>query len=293
MVRSIQKKLKWLIQWPLRRRAIHREIRFATIAKHELAICAIFREEARFMEEWLRFHEAIGATHFYLYNNFSKDDFKTVLAPWIAAGKVTLIDWPVPVGQLSAYRDCCRRAWKECRWIAFVDLDEFLFSPDQVDVRPLLDQYRDLPGIEIFQAFFGSNGHVHRPRQSVIKSYTRRAFLTQTTVKTIVNPRMVYRVGVHQFKYLIGRSLDISRQTVLPKTTARLEGLRINHYWSRSLEDLNTKVARGDASTVQKRDPKWHLEFESKLNQEHDSTILPIAKAIFEVSNPSRLTRIR
>ena len=67
---------------------------------NELAVCAIFREEAPFLDEWIAFHVGVGATHFYLYNNFSTDNYKQVLEPWIARGTVTLIDWPRPVGQL-------------------------------------------------------------------------------------------------------------------------------------------------------------------------------------------------
>src|SRR5262245_1292734 len=86
--------------------------------RHELGVCAIFREEAPFLDEWLTFHCGVGVTHFYLYNNFSTDNFRTVLEPWIDRGVVTLIDWPVPVGQTSAYEDCRseeRRVGKERR----------------------------------------------------------------------------------------------------------------------------------------------------------------------------------
>ena len=59
-----------------------------------------------------------------------------------------------------------------------------------------------------------------------------------------------------------------------------LDLLRINHYWSRSLQDLETKIARGDASTPQPRDRDSHLDFERALNAERDEAILPIARAI-------------
>src|SRR5262249_44733634 len=158
-------------------------------------------------EEWLTFHQGIGVTHFFLYNNFSTDPFREVLAPWIARGLVSLFDWPVPTGQVAAYRHCVRRAWSDCRWIAFIDIDEFLYSPTRVDIRPILAGYADLPGLEIWQLFFGANGHQRRPARPVIESYTRRAPLRQTTVKTIANPRFIYKVGVHQCKYLCGSGL--------------------------------------------------------------------------------------
>ncbi len=254
--------------------------RVARTAKHELAVCAIFREEAPFLDEWISFHLGVGATHFYLYNNFSTDNFRDVLAPWIERGIVTLIEWPVPVGQLPAYRDCLKRARWDCRWIAFIDIDEFLFSPARTDVRVVLRNYADLPGVEVWQLFFGSGGHVSRPALPVTEAYLKRAPTgVKTTVKTIANPRMVYKVGVHQCKYWQGEALDGARRRVVnAEIGAVLEPLRINHYWSRSIEDLRTKIARHDASTPALRDATRHFAFETKLNDETDESILPIAR---------------
>ncbi len=56
-------------------------------------ICAIFRNEAPYLREWLEFHLLQGAERVYLYNNRSDDDFLSVLAPYLADGVVRLIEW--------------------------------------------------------------------------------------------------------------------------------------------------------------------------------------------------------
>jgi len=255
--------------------------------RHELAVCAIFREEAPFLDEWLEFHAAVGATHFYLYNNFSSDDFRSVLDPWISRGLVTLTDWPIPVGQISAYQHCLKRARGECRWLALIDIDEFLFSPKTLDIRDILDRYSDLPALDVWQRFYGSAGHVARPALPVTEAYLKCAALSMgTTVKSIANPRMIYKVGVHRSKYWLGDSLDTSRLHVEIDRKPVFDVLRINHYWSRSIEDLDTKIRRTDASTPVPRDPVWHFNFEKKLNVETDDTILPVARAIRAARKP-------
>jgi hypothetical protein len=251
----------------------------------ELAFCAIFRDEAPFLDEWISFHLGVGGAHFYLYNNFSRDNFRAVLDPWIARGVVTLIEWPVPVGQLSAYGDCVDRARYRCKWVAFIDIDEFLFSPLMTDIRPILRGLSDLPGIDVWQLFFGSAGHMARPCTPVTESYLMRAQPSLTTVKTIANPRFVYKVGIHQFKYWGAEALDTSRRKVLTGREPVLDRLRINHYWSRSVEDLEVKIGRGDASTPNQRQKEWHLNFERSLNVERDETILPVARAIRQPGN--------
>jgi hypothetical protein len=101
-------------------------------------------------------------------------------------------------------------------------------------------------------------------------------------VKSIVNPRMVYKANVHQFKYWLGRGLDTSRRFVVPSTTRHpeLDVLRINHYWSRSLEDLKIKIGRGDASSPYLLQPQQYFDFERSLNSETDLTIQPVVTEI-------------
>jgi hypothetical protein len=163
--------------------------------RNDFAICAIFREEAPFLDEWISFHASVGATHFYLYNNFSTDNFREVLAPWVARGAVTLIDWPRTTGQLSAYQDCVRRSRRVYEWVAFIDIDEFLFSPQAIDIRDILRRYQDLPGIEIWQAFFGSGGHNTRPPLPVTEAYLKRARLAARQSRPSPNPAWCTRLA--------------------------------------------------------------------------------------------------
>jgi len=253
---------------------------------HELAVAAIFREEAPFLEEWLNFHRGVGVGHFYLYNNFSTDHFEAVLEPWIANGMATLHDWPVRAGQLAAYRHCIRHYRRQARWIAFIDIDEFLFSPEQIDIRPILADYRDLPGIIVHSPYFGSTGHRQRPAGPVVEAFLRRAPLSLASAKTIANPRWIYAIrNAHLFKYWAGEALDPDRRRPGGAGAGpSLDRLRINHYWSRSIADLEIKVSRGDASTPEPRRMEWHLAFEAQLNAEEDRSIIPVAQSIREAS---------
>jgi hypothetical protein len=251
-------------------------------ARDMLAVCAIFRDEAPFLDEWIRFHRGVGVTHFFLYNNFSSDDFGAALSPHIEAGYVTLTDWPVPVGQLSAYGDCIARFGRRAWWIAFIDIDEFLYSPTTVDIRPILSRFDHLPGLGVYSAYFGSSGQEQRPHGRVVETYTRRAPLGTRSAKTIARPRWIRTAGVHIAKYWgDGVTVDPSLRPITPDSAGAWDLIRINHYWSRSLEDLRTKIARGDASTPKQRNPEWHFRFEASLNAEEDRTILPIARRIF------------
>ncbi len=94
---------------------------------YDLAVVAIFKDEAPYLKEWLDYHLLAGVEHFYLYNNDSSDDCKKILAPYVEKNLVTLTDFPGKMMQYPAYEDAIEKFRFECRYMAFIDLDEFIF----------------------------------------------------------------------------------------------------------------------------------------------------------------------
>jgi len=256
---------------------------------YELTIAAIFKNEARNLAEWLTFHRGLGVSQFYLYNNSSTDNYSEILRPWIARGLVTLIEWPAVPGQRSAYLHCVRTRWREAKWIAFLDLDEFLFSPLQIDIRPILRSYADVPALYVYSSRFGSSGHVTRPDLPVVEAYLRREPLgMMDTGKSIVNPRFVRNIpNSHHFALWRGRTVDTSRRpTESPRVEVAVDRmpvydvLRINHYFYKSREDLVEKTARGDAFYGGPREFERQLVGDDIANTEEDHTIVPLWREI-------------
>ena len=137
--------------------------------KYNISICAIFRNEAKFLKEWIEFHKIIGVEHFYLYNNFSDDNYQEVLKPYILANEVELIEWPVKQGQMKAYQDCLNRFKDETKWIGFIDLDEFIVPINThnlyEELKPFEGKY---PSVLIYWKMFGTSGLMGRDKGSLI-----------------------------------------------------------------------------------------------------------------------------
>ena len=73
---------------------------------HPLVVCAIFKQEAHYLKEWIEFHRIQGFSKFFLYNNNSNDNYLEVLQPYIDKGIVDLTEWPMQSpSQLQAYSD--------------------------------------------------------------------------------------------------------------------------------------------------------------------------------------------
>ncbi|MBE3141927.1 MAG: hypothetical protein IMZ53_15230 [Thermoplasmata archaeon] len=68
-------------------------------------------------------------------------------------------------------------------------------------------------------------------------------------VKKLLNP--------HSFSYAQGNCVNVNKEIIEGAfSTPVYEKIWINHYWTRSLEEWDAKVARGQADTGQKRDSK-------------------------------------
>jgi len=232
-----------------------------------LAVGAVYHNEGPYLREWIEFHLMVGVERFFLYNNRSTDDHMDVLAPYIDDGMVVWEDFPeLPPGLVRrCYERCVETHRDEARWIAFIDLDEFLFSPTGAQVSEVLRDFEEAPGVAVNRVPFGPSGHRVRPRGLVIENYVRRPKVMQTAIKSIVDPTAVERCsGAHHFSYTDGgRAVDEQKRILdperrIPAEQARagkrprpnaaftesfsVELLRINHYATKSREEYEAKL---------------------------------------------------
>lgn len=143
--------------------------------KYTVSICAIFRDEGEILKEWIEFHRIVGVQHFYLYNNFSADNYKQILDPYIRDGIVTLTDWPYERQQMAAYKHCADNYREESKWIGFIDLDEFVVPNGQNHrIYDFLQSFENrTPFVVIYWRFFGSSGLINRDRSKLVtESFT-------------------------------------------------------------------------------------------------------------------------
>jgi hypothetical protein len=233
----------------------------AATPPHYFSVCAIFRDEAPYLREWVEFHRLVGAERFYLYDNESTDGSRDVLASFEELGITTVRDWHLRPGQQLAYDDCIERHRNDSRWIAFLDIDEFLFSPTGRSVPQILRDFEEFPGVGVNWANFGTSGHVTKPSGLVIESYLHRNRnpYARRQIKSVVDPRRVVSCGnPHFFHYTEGLAVDENKQPIegpdfsFTRECSRAR-LRVNHYAWKSEEERNAKLQRPRADTGELR----------------------------------------
>jgi hypothetical protein len=234
-----------------------------------LAACLMYRNEADHLAEWIEFHKLVGVERFFLYDNESDDHHLEVVAPYLEEGTAVRHAWPGPTStrievstlQARAYDHCISAHRAEARWIAFIDADEFLFSPTGRPVSEILADYERWPGVVVNWAPFGMSGHATRAPGLVIENYTGRfegepaelrrmgmPARASQVFKSIVDPAAVLHCeNLHAWQYARGAAVDehgypVSSKRIFTKSTS-YERIRINHYFARSEADVRAKYA--------------------------------------------------
>src|SRR5207247_1333277 len=142
---------------------------------------------------------------------------------------------------------------EDSRWIAFLDADEFLFSPTGKSLPAVLSDYEEWPGVGANWATFGTSGHRIKPSGLVIENYTVRLnSRLDRLIKSIVDPTRTTRcLGPHGFAYLNGSAVDENRYPIGGGATTYVSSsrLRVNHYLSKSEEEFRSKLASREAYT--------------------------------------------
>lgn len=220
--------------------------------KYNFSVCAIFKNEATYFREWLEYNLLIGVDHFYLYNNGSTDDSLLVLAPYIQRGLVTVIDWPdrndssipenapykwVAYTQIPAYEHACKVSTiHETKWLAMIDVDEFILPMQGEPFTEILKKYDSFPGLALIWHTYGTSGVAKIPDKKLfIETFHMTCHPDHTfnnkIVKSIVKPELFENFSwpPHACNYKKGESYHI-----LEKTEAR-----INHYINRTTEYVN------------------------------------------------------
>lgn len=271
--------------------------------KVTLSICAIMKDEGQYLLEWLEFHKIVGVQRFFLYENGDGSDVAEILQSYLDTGEVVLHDWPASPGQLSAYEHCLQIYSATSEWIAFIDLDEFLFPTVHNDLRTSLEEFASVAGVGVNWLMFGTSGHQTRPKGLQIENYIRRAetgFSGNQHIKSIVKPEQVIRpFDPHLFLHK-GDGFTVS-ESYLPLSnsmtdTVSVEKLRINHYFTRSKEDMQRKMLRGRADNGHLR--TWEFLESADRNEVEDRTIqrfLPMLKQAItsrSVATPKQMVAI-
>ncbi len=251
--------------WKLKRKLRHDN----TQPQFYLAVCAIAKNEGPYFQEWIEWHRKQGVEKFYVYDNESTDCTREVLEPYIRSGIVDYVFFPGKKRQLAAYDDCFERHRTEARWIAVIDLDEFIVPIQDRSIPEFLHRMERFSVVEINWLVYGSGGAREKVSGGVMERFRKHSFpehKLNTHVKSIVDPRRVCTmIGCHEAARISGYAAD-SHGNPLKKgfrdRKPQQDVIRINHYAVKSYEEFLGKRARGRARINTLRDYSYFDQYD-------------------------------
>ena len=218
--------------------------------RYELAAASIFQNEGAHLQEWIEYHRMVGVEHFWLYNDKSDDNWQAILQPYIDEGIVEVTDWPsfnykyFISNQNMAMKDAHEKAKDVAKWLAFIDLDEYLLPLQETTVTECLqNHFDDVDAVYINWYHFGTGGitlksdesslftltacsHRYHPKNWVGKSIIKTDATTLENMWTIhhcVHPEILYYNG--DAEPILHNGVDLCLDAKIHDTY-----MRINHY---------------------------------------------------------------
>ena len=228
--------------------------------QYNLAMVAIAKNESPYIAEWLAFHKLQGVEVVFLYDNDSTDNMRDVLEPFIKEGFVIYNEIHGKVKQYDAYNDAISRYGYLCKYMAFIDCDEFL-TPMKAGGH-LLDLIDDsfaknvnVGGLGINWCVYGSAGYEKKPEGLVIENFNAHAkaeFNGNESIKSIVKPVCVqYFAHAHFPNYKKGFYPINFQGKYCPSwwnIITEFDEISISHYICKSKEEyvIRRKMGKAD-----------------------------------------------
>ncbi|KAF0902181.1 hypothetical protein E2562_014429 [Oryza meyeriana var. granulata] len=213
----------------------------ATEKRNKICACTMVRDVGKFLREWVVYHAAVGVDRFFLYDNGSEDDLAEQVRRLTAEGfHVSTLPWPWPKTQEAGFSHSAAAHRVSCEWMAFIDVDEFIFSPQWATsgepsssmLRSIVAVKPDVGQVSLGCVDFGPSGRTTHPPEGVTQGYTCRRREVERH-KSVVRLDAVDRSLVNSVHHFAVRGDgEWSRRA------------RVNHYKYQAWEEFSLKFRR-------------------------------------------------
>ena len=211
-----------------------------------VAVVAIAKNESEYIREWVAYHKAVGVERIFIYDNDSTDNMKSCIQDFIDSGFVEYQPIHGQCRQMDAYNHALQHHGRKCKYMAFIDCDEFLtpLEENRTLVEILDDFFSLYPkagALAVNWCMFGSSRLEDKPEGMLIENFLWRADIGKqgtNVVKSIIRPTMtLYFDNPHYAVYSFGyKAYDIYGHCVEAwnNDISDYSDIKINHYFTKS-----------------------------------------------------------
>lgn len=277
--------------------------------KYNVAVCAIFKDEALYLKEWIEFNHIVGVEHFYLYNNNSGDGFHTILQPYIESGLVTLNEWPQQQKQMECYKNCIARFAGETKWLGFIDIDEFVVPKYTDTIYEFLRPFEKKAGaVLVYWKLFGTSGRLDRTTDGFVSEdftscWPKYCDIGKCFYNTAFgfNMKSKYSSQLHHKFWASYKGTEFPPVNVFNRicvgnrnvASATDFPIQINHYFTKSYKEYAAKRVKGDVYfAINPHDEAYFYEHEMKCTSTDYSAYRYLIKLKLKIESDKNCEKI-
>jgi FkbM family methyltransferase len=212
------------------------------------AICAIIKDEHRFLKEWIDWHLNLGFDAIHLFEDkgsesheeIVKDYDNVFLRRYETDDEVReILKKQGSARQVDLYNYFINQSKDVYDWVAFIDIDEF-FIFDGYSLHELCEEFSDYSSVLIAWKMIGASGHISRPSCGVVEAYTEPHDIIPKergwAHKSIVNiSKATPYINPH-------RTTDFVNRDKKPVIDNIYKKVWVNHYFTKSWEDWCERI---------------------------------------------------
>lgn len=244
----------------------------------KITLCAIAKNENRYIKEWVDYHLNIGFDNIIIFDNNTLDGEK-ISDVINGYDNVTVCDKRGIIVNIQPFcgkdmtslqGQCYSEAYinnpYNADWIAYWDIDEFIDLPKGLDIKQYLSQekFSKNDGIHISWKLYGDNGHVYYEPGSVISRFkNENNMMFGLFYKTII------RTGKGNIRF-------------------HAHGPAGDDYKKLNITDINGYKSRSDQhdDIIQKNNDCYLLHFITKSTEEYFSRKYKMTSAVIGEKSP-------
>jgi hypothetical protein len=237
------------------------------------ALVCIAKDEDHYIDEWINYHLKLGFNAVFVYAN----DWS-----YVPNNKDVFVYYiPGKIQQTNSYNHFIQNHGDCFDWVAFFDVDEFLVLKQHKNIKEFLSDYDECNAVGINWAIFGNNEHeTINNNYSVLERFTKRSKVeclvegkgknVNEHVKTIVKLPTTTFQDIHTPH---ASWYNTKKELITGSFNAPVDWsvCQLNHYFSKSTEELKIKCAKGRADNGETRnfteyEPYLHFNDEIDLS---------------------------
>ena len=221
------------------------------IPKYTAVICAIALNEEKYIDEWIKYHIALGFQHIYIYDNSIEYSLKSK-----ESSVVTVIPFPGPEKQLQAYDIFVTTYKNKHKWAAFIDCDEFVVLKKHTNIISFLNDYNDCECVGLNWLFFGTSNEKYYRNEPITKRFTLCSNDIDLHIKSICQLNKIYKYTLPHLPILLeGNTYNTAKEIINHhfNQSKNCDVAILHHYYTKSEEELKEKINRPRPDSQLKR----------------------------------------